>query len=352
MIIKESKHKRELIKYGTVILTSILIIAAIVVPLPYYVEVPGSAENVADVITVDKKHDKSDGSFMLTTVGIRRGTLATLLTAKVLPFQEIIAKQDLMGDSDDKEYERLSDLEMSNSENMAKKVALDLADEPYKLDYKGVYVMSVLDDSDFKDKLEPGDVIYQVDDLTFKHADEFMNYIAAKKKGDKLTIHFERDKKKQKVEGKMIELSDQKKTGIGITLIDHTEINSEREIEISVSDIGGPSAGLMFTLQLYELLAKEDLKKGREIAGTGTIKPDGSVGRIGGIDKKVVAADKMGATVFFAPNEPLDKDVKKANPEMKNNYEEAVAAAKKIKTSMKIIPVLTAEDAIKYLKEK
>ena len=77
---------------------------------------------------------------------------------------------------------------------------------------------------------------------------------------------------------------------------------------MNTEEIGGPSAGFMFSLEIYNQLTKEDLTKGYEIAGTGTISPDGTVGRIGGIEQKIIAADKAGADIFLAPNENGEKD--------------------------------------------
>jgi PDZ domain-containing protein len=72
-------------------------------------------------------------------------------------------------------------------------------------------------------------------------------------------------------------------------------------IEIQSGDVGGPSAGLMWALGLYDLLTPGDLTAGRTIAGTGTIAPDGTVGPIGGIEEKVRAASDVGATELLVP---------------------------------------------------
>src|SRR5699024_11578609 len=74
-------------------------------------------------------------------------------------------------------------------------------------------------------------------------------------------------------------------------------------VNIKSGDIGGPSAGLMFSLEIYNQLTEKDITKGYNIAGTGAIDSDGNVERIGSIDKKVVAADEEGVEIFFAPNE-------------------------------------------------
>ncbi|MDN6265113.1 MAG: peptidase, partial [Tetragenococcus halophilus] len=155
----------------------------------------------------------------------------------------------------------------------------------------------------------------------------------------------------KKASGKLVELPSNQKAGIGITLVDHTDITSKDDIDFDVDDIGGPSAGLMFTLEIYEQLTEEDLRKGKDIAGTGTINEKGEVGRISGIDKKVVSADKAGAQIFFAPNDTISKKALNKNSDLKSNYQEAKETADSLDTDMKIVPVKTLQDAIDYLKQ-
>ena len=150
--------------------------------------------------------------------------------------------------------------------------------------------------------------------------------------------------------GKVIKLENGK-NGIGISLIDRTEVSSNIPITFSTEGIGGPSAGLMFSLAIYTQLADPTLRDGRDIAGTGSISREGEVGEIGGIDKKVVSAAQSGADIFFAPNNELTEEEKKLSPNGKNNYQTALETAKKIKTDMKIVPVKTLQDAIDYLKK-
>jgi PDZ domain-containing secreted protein len=118
-------------------------------------------------------------------------------------------------------------------------------------------------------------------------------------------------------------------------------------------NLGGPSAGLMFTLQIYEKLNHVDLTKGRNICGTGTIEHGGVVGPIGGISKKIIAAHRSGATVFLAPNNVRWTEMmQKYYPGMKTNYEEAKEAAEKAGiTDMEIVPVETVKEAIDYLQK-
>ena len=114
------------------------------------------------------------------------------------------------------------------------------------------------------------------------------------------------------------------------------------KVTVNTDEIGGPSAGFMFSLEIYNQLTKEDLTRGYKIAGTGTISSDGTVGKIGGIEQKVVAADKAGAEIFFAPNENGEKD---------SNYQNAIVTAKDIHSKMKIVPINTFDEAIDYLEK-
>lgn len=74
-----------------------------------------------------------------------------------------------------------------------------------------------------------------------------------------------------------------------------------KNISFDAKKTGGPSGGMIFALGVIELLTKKDLLQGRHIAGTGTISTDGKVGPIGGINEKIQAAHKAGATLFLAP---------------------------------------------------
>jgi PDZ domain-containing protein len=72
-------------------------------------------------------------------------------------------------------------------------------------------------------------------------------------------------------------------------------------ITLDVKDTGGPSGGMIFTLGVIEELTPDDLLRGRKVAGTGTIDTSGKVGPIGGIDEKLIAAERAGVTVFLSP---------------------------------------------------
>lgn len=332
------------------ILSMVLILFALFFPLPYYIEMPGGAYDIRSVLKVNGKKDNEKGSYNFVAVTVSHATFAQMLYAWMTPFTEISSAEDTTGGYSDADYLRINQFYMETSQNGAIYQALKLADKDVSLDYLGVYVLDVSKDSTFKGKLNIADTVTAVNHKSFKSSKELIDYVSGLKLGDKVSVQFTSDGKDKSKNGKIIKLKNGK-NGIGIGLTDHTKVHTDQDIVFSTDGVGGPSAGLMFTLDILDQINKEDLRKGRKIAGTGTIDQDGRVGDIGGAGLKVIAAANEGAEIFFVPNNPVDKKLKKRYPDLKTNYDEAKEAAKQIKTKMKIVPVTTAKEAIDYLKK-
>lgn len=156
-------------------------------------------------------------------------------------------------------------------------------------------------------KIEVGDKIKSVDGHTYESADKMVSYISSKKAGTTVRFILERNGKEitQNVTLKPFK-EEPKRVGIGVSLFTDRHVKVSPSVKVDIENIGGPSAGLMMSLEIYNQLTKEDETHGYAIAGTGTIDADGTVGPIGGIDQKVVAADKAGKDIFFAPNDKGD----------------------------------------------
>lgn len=335
----KQKHTRRLI----FLLIILFFMGSYLYSLPYYVSKPGMAKELDSIVKVENGYE-GKGSFMLTTVRMGRANIYSYLMAHFVDYQEIYPLKAIRSEGETDEEYNVRQLQlMANSKTSAIEVAYKKAGLPVKYDYKGVYVLNVVKGMPAENKLKAGDRIFKVDDFEFASSDEFIQYVSNKKIGDEITLSFEREGTIQQVVLKVKSFKDQKeKVGIGISLVDDKEVIVEPPIKINTDEIGGPSAGLMFSLEIYNQLIEEDITKGYEIAGTGTISPDGEVGKIGGIDQKVVAAHKAGADIFFAPNEGGMEG---------SNYEIAVKTAKDIRTSMKIVPVDTFDDALLYLEK-
>lgn len=347
-ILKFNKTRNKI--FGAIFIF-IIVVAFFMMPTGYYLEVPGTAEDTSQFVKVAGKHDKKKGNLLLTTVGIVTGTPFTMLKSLGNNFETVYSQQDLMGDENSQQYFQVQRYAMKSAQNNAIQAAYSKADKQFTKKYLGVYVLNVTDNSDFKNKLEVGDTITSINGYHFNNADQFIKYVKKQDKHSKVKISFMRDDKQKSASGKLVKLPSLKRYGLGITLTDNTEAVGNPPTKINAGNIGGPSAGLMFTLQVYSQVANKDLKAGRTIAGTGTIDPDGTVGPIGGIEKKVYAASEEGATIFLAPDDPVTKEIKKYDPHYVNNYHLALRAAKKLHTKMKIVPVKSLNDAINYLEK-
>ncbi|MFC0271174.1 SepM family pheromone-processing serine protease [Metabacillus herbersteinensis] len=319
------------------------IVAAVLtfIKLPYYITQPGMATELAPIVEVENGYDER-GSFSLTTVRFGRANPLTYLWAQFNEFYYIHPLEEIRGeDESDEEYLNRQLHMMETSQESAITVAYKKAGKEVDYKFHGVYVLNVLKDMPAAGKLEAGDRIYKVNDQEFETSDEFIEYVSGIKVGKDVLISFERNGDEKETAVKLAPFpEDPNKSGIGISLLTDREIIVEPEITLNTEKIGGPSAGLMMTLEIYNQLTKEDLTKGYKIAGTGTIATNGEVGPIGGISQKIVAADNAGVDIFLAPNE---KDIPTSN------YNEAVKTAEKINATMKIVPVDTFEEAVVYL---
>lgn len=325
-----------------IIVIGLLIIASLW-PTNYYIESPGSATPVGNYIKT--KGVKSRKNLYMVTVSIRRAVLADYLWSYTQKFEDRVSVKDETGGTSTKQYEQLQQWYMDTSQQNAIYYSAKKAGLKPQLKYQGVYVMNVQKNSSFYKKLMMGDTIISANSHKFKSTKGFMTYLQKQKLGNKVEITVLRNKKKYNFSGKIVKVKGTGKPGIGISMVERVKVSVNPETSINAGEIGGPSAGLMFTLGCYQNFTGKDLTHGHKIAGTGTIDSTGKVGIIGGVDKKVVAADKAGCEVFFAPTDSTG--VKKSQ----TNYVVAKRTAKKIRTKMKIVPVSNFEDAVNYLQK-
>jgi PDZ domain-containing protein len=316
------------------------------VPTNYYVTRPGSAIELGPMIDVEGGAKSQTGSFMLTTVRMGEANLAWYLFAHLSKDTELMPKEQVVSEGEDNEdFVRREQAAMDNSQKTAEAVAFRMAGYDVEIEKQGVWVLGTIEGLPAKGVLQVGDVITAVDGVQTMEASVLQGLLADKKVGDKIEITYLRDGKEATATLALGQLPGSQTPGIGVRTDTKQNIIIPQEVSIASKGIGGPSAGLMMTLEIYDQLKTDiNLTKGYKIAGTGTISLDGTVGRIGGIHQKVVAADNAGAEVFFAPDDlPGDEN---------SNYREALATAERIGTAMKVVPVHTVEDAITYLEEQ
>ena len=163
-----------------------------------------------------------------------------------------------------------------------------------------VTVESVNEDGPSQGKLQDGDAIDGVNGKPVAKLDEFQALLKDTKPGDTVTLDYRRKNGDLGVAtitlGKHPE-RDQGYLGIGVLDAPWAPFT----VDFNLANIGGPSAGLMFSLAVVDKLTTGDLNDGKFVAGTGTITGDGKVGPIGGITHKMLAAQEAGATIFLVP---------------------------------------------------
>lgn len=331
----------------SLLVIAILLYITFYIPLPYFITTPGSAIELGTIVEVKEGYKSED--FMLTTVSMMPATISTYIFYDFSSFAEIIPEDLILYDDEDSDdYSKRQLNVMKQSQDSAIIAAFNYLEIPIIINKKGVLVMGLLDGTPSDEILRVGDLIIEIDQQPIKAENDLFDYLKTKQAGDIAEVVLIRDNKQIKEEVPVIRLKDytgyedypSDKVGFGLYPHSEIEIIPSKEVMFHTKDIGGPSAGLMFTLEIINQLTPIDYTKGYEIAGTGTIDADGNIGQIGGARLKVKAAYEKGAEIFFVPKDILAEDINQAEAEQANID---------IGSPMKIVPVATIDEAMEYL---
>jgi PDZ domain-containing protein len=270
------------------------------VQLPYYAVGPGPARDVQPLIHVSGHPEyPSQGKLIMTTVRFHTVSAVGALLAWLDPHQSVVSREVLYPSGETAQQEKQRSLsQMDQSKIDATSVVLRrLAGYP-KDHGDGALVEFVYPDCPAEGKLYAGDLVEAIDGTPVHSQKGAAKALDATPVGDPVTFEVRAAGETHDITVTRARCDPRvKRPLVGITLIDAFPFG----VQISSGDIGGPSAGLMWALGLYDLLTPGDLTTGRVIAGTGTIDPDGKVGPIGGITDKVIAAERAGAEIFLVP---------------------------------------------------
>ncbi|WP_028595626.1 YlbL family protein [Paenibacillus assamensis] len=320
-----------------------LVYFLVYMPTPYVIYTPGSAESIKPLVDVKGGDDTEQGAFMLTTVRRTYANMGLIVWHSFNSDAQFGKKQDALQGRSEAEYETELVFSMSGSQSNAILAAYHAANVPYDKVNTGLYVIYNLPNVS-SNEFKTQDRLLSIEGQKVNTVKEVKTIIAKYKEGQTLTVQIEREGKKQDVKAKLVRYKPYKQAentvvGFGTTFGEKVDIvprNPKDKITFHESDIGGPSAGLMFTLELINRLTPGDLSRGHLIAGTGEITPEGKVGMIGGVQHKVVAAHQEGASLFLVPE---------------GNYEEAKAKVDTMDTKMKLVSVRTLQDALTAIEQ-
>jgi PDZ domain-containing protein len=328
-------------------LISIGVIGASYIQVPYVAYAPGDARPTSPRISIDGvKTYPVDGQVLFVTVGLPRLTALGWLVGKLDPSKvDVFTEQQVFGNQTESENRQENLKLMTYSKDFAAYVALKQLGYPVTVDHGGVVVQSLCLQTDangtctmqspVSDKLKVNDVITAVNGTPVNVIPDLSAILTGKQVGDPITLSITRDGQPIEVQSQLVQSSDGRAI-VGFypnpSPPDTITFSFPFKVDIDSGQIGGPSAGLAFTLGLLDALTPGELSGGVEVAATGTITPTGDVGEIGGLKQKTIAVMRTGAKVFLVPA---------------SEKAEAEAAAKG--SDLKIVGVHTLDDALKEL---
>jgi PDZ domain-containing protein len=300
-------------------------------------EAPGLALPVEPMVVVPAAHRYPQaGSFLLTSVIPQAPiTAGEWLVGQLSPAVKLVPPATIVPNSlTPQEVARQGFQMLDQSESTAIVVGLQQAGYKAAMVGKGVQVVSIEPGSRAQGLLQSGDVIVALDGKPIRTTNDLIDQVQSQSPNTVVQLQVDRLQQKMDLKVPLMPPSapgNPPKIGIAIASAG-SEISLPFPVEIVPQKIvGGPSAGLMFALTVYNAVTPGDLTGGRKIAGTGTINPDGSVGPIGGVEQKVVAAELAGATYFLSPPQ---------------NY----AAARSVASRIQVVEIANIAQAIKFLR--
>jgi PDZ domain-containing protein len=325
------------------------VVAAWPINLPYYALSPGPVNDVTDYISVDEAAP-SEGDLFFLTVVLQEVNVLEYVAAQINPEVDLSPRENIRPAGTTEEQLRDQNLNLMNqSKQNAIFVALSELGYEVIFEGSGARVTDLTEVSAAEGVLEAGDLIIAVDGTPVEFLDDAIGLLAGRAPGDTVELTIERpvDDPDVAFERQVVEITlipyraldednelieDPERGMVGVFLENgDTEIVFPVEVEIDSQNIGGPSAGMMFTLEIMNQLTEEDLTSGNRIAGTGTIRQDGTVGAIGGIKQKVYGAIDAGAAYVLVPD---------------GNYDDAILAAG---DDITVVRVVTIDDALDFL---
>lgn len=268
---------------------------------------PGSVEEVPSRITVSGAEAyPPDSEISLVTVLVsQRLTIWQRIGAQFESGVDIEPEQTFTGDGTRQELRRLNELRMESSQHTAVVVALEHLGYEVPRHSSGVIVAASMAGSPAAEVMERGDVIVGIEGVPVGELKDLAEVLATRSAGQSVVLDVERGDDGP-VESVSVELiaspDDESRALIGVEARERTDIGDlPVEIAIDSGAIGGPSAGLALTLGIIDLLTPGELTGGEQVAATGTISFDGSVGAIGEVDQKTIAAQRAGVDLFLVP---------------------------------------------------
>ncbi len=298
------------------------------VDLPYFSASAGPTGDAVDAVMVEEGFPTfhPDGELLLLTVSLQPVNLYEAAIAFFDRRIDLIDRDVIRPRGETDEEARQRNLRsMDRSKDIAIAVALaELGLEETLAE--GVSVVGVFQEAPASEVLMDGDLVVEMESQEIRTVADIRRILEDLRPGDEVGATVLRDSEQVSLRFALHANPEQpERAMVGISA------STAYPIDIDSANYGGPSAGMIYTLAVIDLLEDGDLTGGRVVAGTGTISTDGSVGAIGGVRQKLVAAEAAGAEVVLVPVD---------------NYDEATTAP----VDVEIVAVESISDAVSYLR--
>jgi PDZ domain-containing protein len=297
-----------------------------------YLLLPDEAHPVAPLVTVEKpkRGGGKDGIYFVDLFQ-RRATFLESIFPGIRGGSTLVPEDRVNPHGIADSVRRQADLgQMARSQEIAAAVALDELGYDVQIRENGAFIASVYSDLPAVGKVVPGEVIVAVDGRRVRSTIDLQRLIGERPPGTAITLTLLGSDKRRNV--RLVTApnpADKTRSVIGVLVEPAADIRLPIKVSIDAGNIGGPSAGLAFALDVMEKLGR-DVDRGLRVAATGELSLDGSVHRIGGIKQKTLGARAADVDVFLVPAE---------------NAAEARAHA----DGLRIVPVSSVEQAVQRL---
>lgn len=281
-------------------------------PSNEYIFLPDKAHPVAPLVTVQGGHDPLHGAVYFVDVVVRKATLLEKLFGGLHKGATLYPSSAVNPPGvNDQQLQRIDLQDMQHSQQVAAAVALRAAGKHVVLRPVGALIDGVEAGMPAVGKLEPDDVIVAIDGKQVRNPHDVFAAMSSHKIGDLVSITVRRGK--QTLVERMGTVSSVQKPihpVVGVVVEAALDIHLPIHVSIDAGNVGGPSAGLAFALEVLEQLG-HDVLHGHKIAATGEIEPDGAVLPIGGIKQKTIGAREAGVDAFLVPAGDNARDARK-----------------------------------------
>lgn len=340
-IVEERKRGFRMSDLFIPLLVVLLILGILeLIPANEYMMLPGQALSVEPMIHIKGYPPlQSRGRLFMVDVTLYKvNHLLEEIYGKLDPNAQLFPAQDVAGNMSEKQYLQYNVKLMDTSQQSAEAAALSVT-----RGYKAPVVVElayILPGTPAAQILHPGDIVTAIDGHAIHDVTQVRPLVRALRPGQYVRITVRRGGVTKHFRLRTVHSTNgvPNKHGsvalVGISVQNILKRSASLPIRMSIDsgNIGGPSAGLMFTLGIIQRLERHDITHGCQVAGTGTIDFDGAVGPIGGARQKIIAAGRAGAHYFFVPNDAQD-------------VHDAMAG----RGSIRVIPVASLQQAMGYL---